>query len=169
MNMTTRIEEIVAEKINNHRYTVDQKLIDRLDEEFQKPAYRYRANVDALAMEITMRWAGKLKTKDKLPDEQYQWRHDDWIVHAHRDYLIDYKRKPFDSNNCSISNKEQMVESYNMGELTHLVAFSTNFDRITEEIIGKELRFRFLKMKPIKEAWKESFKPEPEYRLWPVN
>ena len=89
MNMTTRIEEIVAEKINNHRYTVDQKLIDRLDEEFQKPAYRYRANVDALAMEITMRWAGKLKTKDKVPGEQYQWRHDDWIIHAHRITVVD--------------------------------------------------------------------------------
>ena len=71
--------------------------------------------------------------------------------------------------NASISGKEKMLQSYNMGQLTHLVAFETNIERITEETIGKTLLFRFLKMSTVKEAWKESFEPDNSYRLWPVE
>ena len=57
--------EAIAEIINNHTYTVDQWLLDTLDEEAKKPAYSSRENVDALALEFTARRVGKMKV-DKI-------------------------------------------------------------------------------------------------------
>ena len=164
------IEQVVADRINHHRYIVDQKLLDVLQQAFDEaPAIQYRENADALALEKTLQMTGKIKVMDKLPNETYQWRHDWWEEFNGIDYLIDLKRKPMAYKNASISGKEKMLQSYNMGQLTHLVAFETNIERITEETIGKTLLFRFLKMSTVKEAWKESFEPDNSYRLWPVE
>ena len=43
----------IADTINNHTYTVDEWLLNALDEEAKKPAYSSRKNVDALALEFT--------------------------------------------------------------------------------------------------------------------
>ena len=169
-NTTVTLEQVVADRINNHTYIVDQNLLDVLQQSYDEaPAIQKRENADALALEKTLQMTGKIKVGDKLPNEKYQWRHDWWEEFDGEDYFIDLKRKPQAYKNASISGKEKMTESYNLGQLTHLVAFETNIERITKETIGRTLRFRFLKIATVKAAWKESYEPENSYRLWPVE
>ena len=85
------IMEDVENIINNHTYVVDQWLLDTLDEEFEKSAYKNRKNVDALALEKTAIRAGKMKVGEIVNNEGYQWRHD-WKYNENT--FIDLKRKP---------------------------------------------------------------------------
>ena len=164
------LEQHIKDKINNHTYVVDQKLIDHLDAEFDKGTYSNRTNVDAIAMEETMKWKGIAKQDKPMPGEAYAWRHDDMIEKfLPHIYYIDYKRKPHYSNSVSLTKKNQMIESYNMNQLTHIVAFKTNIDEITPDKIGKTLRFKFLGIWTVKEAWNQSSAPAETYRLLNVE
>ena len=164
------LEQHIKDKINNHTYVVDQKLIDHLDAEFNKGTYSNRTNVDAIAMEETMKWKGIAKQDKPVPGEAYSWRHDDMIEEFSPNiYYIDYKRKPHHSKNVSLTNQKQMCESYDMDQLTHIVAFKTNIDEITPDKIGKTLTFKFLGIWTVKEAWNESTEPAKTYRLLNVE
>jgi len=128
---------IVKNTINDHTYIVDQWLLDALDDEYKKGTYSSRKNVDALALEITLRYKGKLETLEKLPNEKYQWRHD-WAVAD--DFLIDLKRRPQWSNNYCISSSGKLQESYKMGQLTHVVGFTQNIEN--DYKLGDKLTFK---------------------------
>lgn len=141
----------IKEIINSHTYTVDHWLLYRLEEEFNKGTYSKRENVDALALELTLKKEGKIDTLDKLPNESYQWRHD-W---AYTDeILIDLKRRPNWSSNYSLSGIHKMLDSYNKGQLTHIVGFSQNIE--TNYKIGDVLNFTFEGILPVKEAIQKS-------------
>lgn len=163
------IEEI-AEIINNHTYVVDEWLLNRLDEEAKKPAYKNPKNVDALALEFTAQRVGKMEVGEIVTnpetgeEENYQWRHD-WAFT--NEVLIDLKRKPSKYFNISLTGISKMVSSYNLNQLTHIVAFSQNIEH--DYKIGQELTFKFEGMLPLKEAVKASFKTSKGYSLLNVN
>ena len=169
------IEYEVQEIINTHTAVVDQELLDELDAEFNKinpqtgkRSYSSREHVDALALEFTLKRAGKIKTLPAVEGEKYAWRHD-WAFSEEPLVLIDLKRRPQYSPNVSIGNFEQKRKSYDMLQLTHFVGFSTNIELITEKNLGDVLTFEFDMMIGVKEAFKCSFAPKPDYRLLKVR
>jgi len=154
----------IANIINNHTYIVDQWLIDRLDQEFNKGSYSDRLNVDALALEITAKRVGLMQTLAKVDGEEYQWRHD-WAFS--KDVLIDLKRKPNKYDNICLTKIFKMIESYHKNQLTHTVAFSQNIE--TNYKIGQKLTFKFEGMLPLKEAIKTAVKTAGGYSLLNVK
>lgn len=162
------IEEI-AKIINNHTYVVDEWLLNRLDEEAKKPAYKVRKNVDALALELTAQRVGKMEVGEIVTNpetgekEKYQWRHD-WKYD--KNIFIDLKRKPMARSNICLTGVIKMIESYNMKQLTHIVAFSQNIENNYK--IGQKLYFKFEGMLPLKQAIKEST-PMDGYKLLNIN
>jgi hypothetical protein len=148
MNDYYEIMEDVESTINNHTYVVDQWLLDTLDEEFEKSAYKNRKNVDALALEKTAIRAGKMKVGEIVNNEGYQWRHD-WKYNENT--FIDLKRKPLKYTNISLGTMKRMIESYNMNELTHIVAYSQNIEH--DYKIGDKLTFEFLGMLPFRKVY----------------
>jgi hypothetical protein len=156
--------EKIADIINNHTYVVDEWLIDRLNQEFNKGNYSNRKNVDALALELTAKRIGTMTTLDKLENESYQWRHD-WAYSD--DILIDLKRRPSKYSNICLTGVLKMVESYNMNQLTHIVAFSQNIENNYE--IGQVLKFKFEGMLPLKDAIKTAIRTNGDYRLLNIN
>ena len=160
----------IADTINNHTYTVDEWLLNALDEEAKKPAYSSRKNVDALALEFTAIRVGKMKV-DKIAvnpetgeEEGYQWRHD-WKYD--KNTFIDLKRKPNKYSNLSLTKIFKMVESYDRKQLTHIVGFSQNIEH--DYKIGDKLTFKFEGMLPLKDAIKRSARGKGDYRLLNVN
>jgi len=143
----------ITDTINTHAYTVDQWLLDELEKHWSYGSYSKRENVDALALELTLKHQGKITTLPKVESEKYQWRHD-WAYTP--EILIDLKRKPNKYRNISLpppgkyGNGCKMIESYNMGQLTHIVGFSQNIE--TDYKIGDVLKFKFLGILPLKEA-----------------
>lgn len=163
-----KIEQHIAGIINRHTVHVDSRIIKMLDREFAKKTYSNRENVDALLLELTLKSGGKIKTLDKVPGEGYQWRHDwaeDWTSHSPNTpvYLIDLKRRPAKYQNVVLSGTDKMIKSYNMGQLTHIVAFSQNKE--TNYQLGDLITFKFEGILPIKEAIKMSVKKTDNYRL----
>jgi hypothetical protein len=162
------IEEI-AEIINNHTYVVDEWLLNRLDEEFAKGSYSNRENINALALELTAKREGKIKTGDIATNpktgkkETYQWRHD-WKYDEN--IFIDLKRKPMARSNICLTGVSKMIESYNMKELTHIVAFSQNIENNYK--IGQKLYFKFEGILPLKQAINESTSMDT-FKLLNVN
>ena len=154
----------IANIINNHSYIVDEWLIDRLDQEFNKGSYSNRLNIDALALEITAKRVGLMQTLDEVDGEAYQWRHD-WAFS--KDVLIDLKRKPDKYDNICLTGIFKMVDSYHKNQLTHIVAFSQNIE--TNYKIGQKLTFKFEGMLPLKEAIKTAVKTSGDYSLLNVK
>lgn len=150
----------ITEIINTHTYTVDEWLLNTLNAEFRKGSYSNRKNVDALALELTLGKAGKLKTLPKVMGEKYQWRHD-WAYSPN--VLIDLKRRPKSSNNYSIYNTAKMIESYNMNQLTHIVGFTQNIEN--DYNIGDVLTFQCEGMLPIEKAIQLAFNYSPGFKL----
>lgn len=150
----------VTEIINNHTYKVDTWLLDALNREFKKGSYSSRKNVDALALELTLAKAGKLKTLSKVKGESYQWRHD-WAYSP--TVLIDLKRRPQFSNNYSISNTHKMLESRKMNQLTHIVGFVQNIEHNYK--IGDVLTFQCEGMLPIEKAIELAYPHSPGFKL----
>ena len=151
--------EDIKHIIDTHTYVVDRWLLNELDEEAKKPAYSNRANVDALAFEKTAERVGKLKKAPKVNGERYQWRHD-WMYDENT--FIDLKRKPNNRFNVCLSNIDKMIKSYEMNQLTHIVAYSQNIEHDYKE--GQKLYFKFEGMLPLREAIKRSTIKE-SYRL----
>lgn len=151
--------EDIKHIIDTHTYVVDRWLLNKLDEEAKKPAYSNRANVDALAFEKTAERVGKLKKAPKVNGERYQWRHD-WMYDENT--FIDLKRKPNNRFNVCLSNIDKMIKSYEMNQLTHIVAYSQNIEHNYKE--GQKLYFKFEGMLPLREAIKRSTIKE-SYRL----
>ena len=134
----------IAEIINTHTYTVDSWLLDALEIEYEKGTYSTRKNIDALALEMTLKKVGKIKTLDKLPNERYQWRHD-WAFN--QDFLIDLKRRPKWSDKYCISGFKNLSESASLNQLTHIVGFTQNIEN--DYKVGDELTFEFQGAIPI--------------------
>ena len=155
--------EDIRRIIDTHTYVVDRWLLDKLDEEAKKPAYSSRANVDALAFEFTAERAGKIKKGPIVDGEKYQWRHD-WMYDENT--FIDLKRKPNNRPNVCLSNIDKMIKSYEMNQLTHIVAFSQNIEHDYKE--GQKLYFKFEGVLPLREAIKRSAIRE-SYRLLNTN
>lgn len=154
----------IADTINNHEYVVDQWLIDALKAEWNKGTYSSEENVDALALEFTLKREGKIVTLDKLPNEKYQWRHD-W---AYTQYcLIDLKRRPSWSNNLCLSGTEKMKDSFNKNQLTHIVGFSQNIENNYK--IGDILKFTYEGILPLRDAINNSQRTKKDYRLLSKN
>jgi len=156
--------EIIAETINSHTYVVDQWLLDRLDTEFRKGSYSERKNVDALALELTLLKAGKIKVLDKVKGESYQWRHD-WAFNLQ--YLLDLKRRPKGSRNISLSGINKFTESLMMGQLTHFVSYTQNIEH--DYKMGDVLTFEFDGMIGVIDGIKKSNATTKAFRLLPTN
>ena len=163
------IEEI-AEIINNHTYVVDEWLLNRLDEEAKKPAYSSRENVDALALELTARRAGKMKVGEIATNpetgkrEKYQWRHD-WKYDENT--FIDLKRKPAQWPNICLNDVPKMIQSYNINQLTHIVGYTQNIENYYK--IGQVLEFEFKGILPLREAVNLSERKGDTWRVLNVN
>jgi hypothetical protein len=162
--------EAIAEIINNHTYTVDQWLLDTLDEEAKKPAYSSRENVDALALEFTARRVGKMKV-DKIAtnpetgeEENYQWRHD-WKYD--KNTFIDLKRKPTKWPNICLNDIPKMIQSYERKQLTHIVGYTQNIEH--DYKIGQVLEFEFKGILPLREAVNLSERKGDTWRVLNVN
>ena len=167
-NDMNKIEQHIAGIINRHTVHVDSRIIKMLDREFDKKTYSNRENVDALLLELTLKSGSKIKTLDKVPGEEYQWRHDwaeDWTAFSPETpiYLIDLKRRPAKYPNIVLSGTDKMIKSYNMGQLTHIVAFSQSKE--TNYQLGDWITFKFEGILPVKEAIKMSTQKTSEYSL----
>ena len=90
----------------------------------------------------------KLAMGEIVNNEGYQWRHD-WKYNENT--FIDLKRKPLKYTNISLGTMKRMIESYNMKELTHIVAYSQNIEH--DYKIGDKLTFEFLGMLPFRKAY----------------
>jgi hypothetical protein len=150
---------IIAETINSHTAVVDQWLLDRLDAEYKKGSYSKRKNVDALALELTMLKAGKIRVLDKVEGESYQWRHD-WALNL--EYLIDLKRRPQWSHKVTLSDIGKFINSFEIGQLTHFVAYNQNIEH--DYKIGDLLTFKFDGMIDVRNGIKLANR-RGEYRL----
>lgn len=142
------IEEI-KKIIDTHEYVIDHWLINRIDNEFKKGSYSSRENCNALALEITLKEAGILKTLDKVEGESYQWRHD-WAYDEN--HLIDLKCRPVWSNNYSVSVNKESVK---LGQVTHIVGFKQNIvlnDYVPH--VGKTLKFTCEGIIPVEDVEK---------------
>ncbi len=64
----TPIHELI-DRINTHRYIVDEWLLNELEQEYKKGSFSNRNNVEALALEFTLYKAGGFK-------RPATWRHD---------------------------------------------------------------------------------------------
>ncbi len=160
----------IADTINNHTYVVDEWLLNRLDEEAKKPAYKVRENVDALALEFTAQRAGKMKV-DKIAtnpetgeEEDYQWRHD-WMYDENT--FIDLKRKPIKWPNICLNDIPKMIESYERKQLTHIVGYTQNIEH--DYKIGQILEFEFKGILPFREAVNLSERKGDTWRVLNVD
>lgn len=166
--MLNKIEQHISNIINNHTVCVNSGTIKMLDREFDKKTYSTRENVDALLLELTLKSGGKIRTLDKVPGEDYQWRHDwaeDWTAFSPDTpiYLIDLKRRPSKYPNIVLSGTNKMIKSYNMGQLTHIIAFSQSKE--TNYQLGDWITFKFEGILPVKEAIKKATRKTSEYSL----
>lgn len=152
----TPIHELI-DRINNHRYIVDEWLLNALEEEYRKGSYSNRNNVEALALEFTLYKAGGFK-------RPATWRYD---LQLSESLFIDLKRRPKWSNNISLSNKGRLEESYNMGQLTHIVSFTQNIE--TDYKLGDVLTFKADGYLPIMEALRVSQTKMRSYKLLDKN
>lgn len=158
----TEVISTIGSIINNHTYTVDDEMLKYFDDEFAKGTYSSRENIEGLALEWSLRKVGILTTLPKVKGEEYQWRHDWAFSH---NILIDLKRRPAHSQNTCISHWQKAVSSYNIGQLTHYVIYTTNIERNLK--LNDVLTFEFEDMMTVKEAYKLSFAPCEEFRLIP--
>ncbi len=113
----TTVSELI-DRINNHRYIVDEWLLNALEQEYQKGSYSNRDNVEALALEFTLYRAGGFSRPST-------WRYD---VRLSESLFIDLKRRPKWSNNISLSGKGHLEESHRLGQLTHIVSYTQNIE-----------------------------------------
>lgn len=148
----TPISELI-DRINNHTYIVDQWLLDALEEEYQKGSYSNRNNVEALALEFTLYKAGGFKRPKT-------WRHD---LQLSDSVFVDLKRRPKWSDNISLSTKGRLEESYEMGQLTHIVGYTQNIE--SDYKIGDILKFNVDGFLPVMEALNESQTKMRSYKL----
>lgn len=124
-------------------------MLDYFGEKCKTGSYSSRLNAEAESLEFALRELNKMTLGTKVPGESYQWRHDG----IYKSFKVDFKRKP--SNRINICIKSiQAQESYEMGELTHIVAFSVNIERALQ--IGDELKFKCHKIYTVPEAIKNS-------------
>ena len=163
-----RRESYIANIIDNHEYVVDSWLFDALEAEFAKGTYSSRENCDALALELTLKRNGKIRTLPAVDGESYQWRHDwaeDWGRFSSETpmYLIDLKRRPAKYNNYVLSGIDKMIKSYNMNQLTHIVGFVQNIEH--DYKLGDVLKFKYEGLLPIKQAVKQSNRKTSSYSL----
>lgn len=166
--MLNDIEKHIANIVNNHTVYVHSGIIRMLDREYAKKTYSNRENVDALLLELTLKAGSKIRTLDKVPGESYQWRHDwaeDWTAFSPNTpvYLIDLKRKPAKYPNIVLSGIDKMVKSYNMGQLTHIVAFSQSKE--TNYQLHDIITFKFEGILPVEEAIAQSTRKTDQYSL----
>ena len=124
----TTVSELI-DRINNHRYIVDEWLLKALEQEYRKGSYSNKTNVEALALEFTLYKAGGFSTPST-------WRHD---LQLSESTFIDLKRRPKWSENISLSNKGRLEESHRMGQLTHIVSYTQNIE--TDYKVGDVLTF----------------------------
>jgi len=124
----TTVSELI-DRINNHRYIVDEWLLKALEQECRKGSYSNKTNVEALALEFTLYKAGGFS-------KPTTWRHD---LQLSESTFIDLKRRPKWSENISLSNKGRLEESHRMGQLTHIVSYTQNIE--TDYKVGDVLTF----------------------------
>ena len=124
----TTVSELI-DRINNHRYIVDEWLLKALEQEYRKGSYSNKTNVEALALEFTLYKAGGFS-------KPTTWRHD---LQLSESTFIDLKRRPKWSENISLSNKGRLEESHRMGQLTHIVSYTQNIE--TDYKVGDVLTF----------------------------
>lgn len=163
-----KIEQHIANIINNHTVHVDSGVIKMIDREWDKGTYSKRENCDALLLELTLKAGGKIRTLDKVGNDGYQWRHDwaeDWTSFSPETpiYLIDLKRRPAWSSRYVLSGVDKMKKSYNMGQLTHIVGYTQNKENDYQ--LGDWITFKFEGILPIKQAIKMSFEKTKEFNL----
>jgi len=148
----TTISELI-DRINNHRYIVDEWLLNALEQEYRKGSYSNRNNVEALALEFTLYKAGGFSRPST-------WRHD---LQLSESLFIDLKRRPKWSDNISLSNKGRLEESHRMGQLTHIVSYTQNIE--TNYKLGDVLTFKADGYLPIMEALSVSQTKMRSYKL----
>ena len=124
----TTVSELI-DRINNHRYIVDEWLLNALEQEYRKGSYSNKTNVEALALEFTLYKSGGFSRPST-------WRHD---LQLSESTFIDLKRRPKWSENISLSNKGRLQESHRMGQLTHIVSYTQNIE--TDYKLGDVLTF----------------------------
>ena len=135
----TAVSEFINQ-INNHRYVVDEWLLNALEGEYQKGSYSNRDNVEALALELTL-------YKECGFSRPSTWRYD---VKLSESLFIDLKRRPKWSNNISLSGKGHLEESHRLGQLTHIVSYTQNIE--SNYKIGDLLTFDADGYLPVMEA-----------------
>jgi len=163
-----KIEQHIAGIINRHTVHVDSRIIKMIEREWEKGTYSKRENVDALLLELTLKSGSKIKTLDKVGNDGYQWRHDwaeDWTSFSPETpiYLIDLKRRPHNRVNYVLSGVNKMRQSYNMGQLTHIVGYTQNKENNYQ--LGDWITFKFEGILPIKEAIKMSYEKTKHFNL----
>ena len=124
----TTVSELI-DRINNHRYIVDEWLLNALEQEYRKGSYSNKTNVEALALEFTLYKAGGFSKPST-------WRHD---LQLSESTFVDLKRRPKWSENISLSNKGRLKESHRIGQLTHIMSYTQNIE--TDYKLGDVLTF----------------------------
>ena len=151
--------------INNHTCVVDEGMLAFFAQEHAKNTYSSYENIQALALEYSLRQAGILETLAKVKGERYQWRHD-WAYTP--DILIDLKRRPAKYQNTTIGDPMKALHSYSMKQVTHYVIYTTNKER--DLCLGDKLTFRFEDMIDVREALSKCIikeKDNKSYALFP--
>ena len=142
----------LREIIDNHTFTVTHEFLHFLKHKFEtSDNYTSLEGVHAEALEHSLALKGLLVRGPKVDGESYQWRHD-WLFHSLR---IDLKRKPRIYKNVSLNGLHgKMQKSFDMGELTHFVGYSTNVEGLLK--YGDELTFKFHRLISFEDAKKEA-------------
>lgn len=136
--------------INSCTYTVNRRMLDYFAEKYKNGNYSSIVNVEAESLEFILRELNIISIGEIVQNEPYQWRNDG----VYKSFKIDFKRKPANRSNVCIK-PIQAHESYNMGELTHIVTFSTNIERAL--LIGDEMNFNCHRIYTVPEAIKASY------------
>lgn len=142
--MNTYLNEL-RDYINRCTYIVDNDMLDYFDEKVKTGSYSSRINAEAESLEFALRQQNVTTLGEIVPGEPYQWRNDG----VYKSLKLDFKRKPRIYQNICIKPK-QAQESYEMGELTHIVAFSVNIE--TSLQIGDKLQFKCHKIYTVRDA-----------------
>lgn len=154
------MEDELKDIINSCQYIVDAKLLNYFDSKWATGNYSSRLNVEAEAMEFILKDSGVLSVGDIVEGERYQWRHDA----IYKSMIIDFKRRPKWSNKISFKHK-QAKKSYELGELTHIVSYTSNIEQKLN--IGDNLTFSYDRSFTIPDALKMAVN-QGSYSFLPV-
>ena len=154
LTMVDKVKKI----INNHTFTIDQQTIDHFNKKYAEGGYTSLFNCQAELLEYSLERCGLL-----IPTDTYR---NDGKFSFWPELKPDFKRKPKNRNNVSISNWSDKKISYKQGKLTHFIPFSQNIEDLLQ--VGQKHTFKMESFITVEQADKHKINMG-NYYLLPVR